>query len=307
MNSFLRQYPKMFTNIVDTSWLVKTLQKSPESIQPLDCSWYMASTGRNGFEEYQKDHIPSAKYFDVDECSDKTNPLPHMLPTKEQFETYMENQGITQTTPLVLYDGAGIFSAPRAWFMFKAFGVADVAVLDGGFPKYKSEVGDLSIDESSAGKGQLKLPKESPKENVINLDSLLSLLEAGLENKKTVLIDARSEARFTGAQPEPRAGLQSGHIPQSINIPVSAVVENGTFKEKDEIEKFMTAKGFDVEKWKSSDIDQVIFSCGSGVTACIPMIVLVTMFDLPFEKCKLYDGAFSEYGQEELNLDVAKG
>eukprot|EP00924_Labyrinthula_sp_SR-Ha-C_P003050 maker-scaffold_50-snap-gene-0.4-mRNA-1 protein AED:0.04 eAED:0.04 QI:94/1/1/1/0.5/0.33/3/166/297 len=297
----------MSKNIVQTSWLINQLQETPKQLQTIDCSWYVPSMGRNAYKEYLDDHVPSAKYFDFSQCTDTTNPLPHMLPNKQTFESYIKQQGISKTTPIVVYDGLGIFSAPRVWFMFKAYGVDDVAVLDGGFPKYKTEASSISIDENSAEEELLVLPKDTPKDNVIDLDSLLSLLEGGLENKKSVVIDARGEVAFSGLVPDAREEYESGHIPQSINIPIAAVVEKGKFKEKKDIEDFLNSKGYDVEKWKSDDIEQVIFSCGSGVTACIPMLALVTMFDLPFEKCKLYDGSWSEYGQKKLNLDIAKG
>eukprot|EP00924_Labyrinthula_sp_SR-Ha-C_P010999 maker-scaffold_33-snap-gene-2.2-mRNA-1 protein AED:0.01 eAED:0.01 QI:121/1/1/1/1/1/2/22/297 len=296
----------MSQNIQQTSWLITQLHGTPDTLQVLECSWINSSTGLDSFQDYQKERIPTAKFFNVHECSDKTKPLPNMMPTKEQFVAYIEQQGVKESKPIVLYDRAGVFATPRAWFMFKSFGVDDVCVLDGGFPAYKSETEIVSPQEVSDSKPLLKLSKSSPEAHVINLGSLLKLLEAGLAKSKTVLIDARGEKIFSGAQLDQREGYKSGHIPQSINIPVAAVVASGKFREKKEIQDFLTSKGFDVEKWKSEEIDQVIFTCNSGMTACIPMIALVSLFDLPFEKCKLYDGSWSEYGQAKLNLDVEK-
>jgi len=266
--------------LVSTAWLKERLG-SPD-LRIIDASWHMPATGRNPRMEFGDSHIPGAVFFDIDEISDTSSGLPHMLPSAEKFASRVKKLGIGDGTTVVAYDVPGM-AAARAWWMFRAMGHEQVVVLDGGFMKWRAEGLPVSDDQA--------MPFErhfTPRPN-------WSLVK-GFEDVKGVLarggqvVDARSAGRFNGTEPEPRQGLRSGHMPGAINLPYTALLRpDGTMKRKEDLEKLFADSGLDPRK-------PIVASCGSGVSACV---ILLGLAVTGHDTAALYDGSWSEWGSRE--------
>jgi thiosulfate/3-mercaptopyruvate sulfurtransferase len=246
----------------------------------VDGSWYLPAMKRDGFKEYQAGHIPGAVYFDIDEISDHGSVLPHMLPPPEAFALHMRRLGIRDDATIVVYDGAGIFSAPRVWWTFRVFGAKEVFILDGGLPKWRAE--DRSVE---AGMTVRKPADFRPKFNK-DLVADLERVEQALSSHSAQVVDVRPAARFCGDAPEPREGVRPGHMPGSMNVPASEFMENGTLASPEKIRAALEAGGVDPEK-------PVIASCGSGVSAAVLWLALDAIGKPPQA---LYDGSWSDWG-----------
>ena len=264
--------------LVSTQWLADHLG-SPD-IVIVDGSWHMPATGRIGRSEYLAAHIPGAVFFDVDAIADTSSGLPHMLPSEEAFSAAVGALGVADGKTIVVYDGAGLFSAPRVWWTFRAFGARDVFILDGGFPKWQAEGRPVVSGESGA----------APATFTAKLDRSVV---AGIEDISRVtsdhsaqILDARAAERFRGEAAEPRAGVRAGHIPSSRNLPVSDVVKNGRLVDAGSIRAAVDAAGINTSQ-------PVITSCGSGVTAAILWLALDEIGTPPKA---LYDGSWTEWG-----------
>ncbi len=275
--------------LVSTEWLAAHL-KDPD-LRVLDASWYLPDAGRNARAEYQVAHIPGARFFDIDEISDQRSTLPHMAPPVEKFMSRMRAMGVGDGHQVVVYDGAGLFSAARVWWTFRLMGKMDVAVLDGGLPKWRAEgreIEDLPPvvrDRHMTVSRQNQLVKD-----VTQVAHAAKLAQAEV-------IDARSAARFRGEAPEPRPGLRSGHIPGSKNVPFATVLNaDGTMKPAAELKQVFEAAGIDLAK-------PAITTCGSGVTAAVLSLALER---IGHRNHALYDGSWAEWGMYE-DLAVAKG
>ena len=275
--------------LVSTQWLADHLQ-NPD-LRVLDASWYMPDSGRNPRAEYDAAHIPGARFFDIDDISDHRSDLPHMAPPVEKFMSRMRAMGVGDGHQVVVYDGAGLFSAARVWWMFRLMGKFDVAVLDGGFPKWQAEgrpIEDLPPvvrDRHMTVQRQNQMVKD-----VTQVAAASKLLDYEI-------IDARAPARFKGEVEEPRPGLRSGHIPNSKNVPFGTLLnEDGTMKSEADLRAVFDAAGVDLGK-------PAITSCGSGVTAAIINLALER---LGRDNHALYDGSWSEWGMYD-DLKVAKG
>lgn len=275
--------------LVSTGWLAAHL-KDPD-LRILDASWYLPDAGRNARAEYDKAHIPGARFFDIDENSDQRSNLPHMAPPPEKFISRMRAMGVGDGHQVVVYDGAGLFSAARVWWLFRLMGKTDVAVLDGGFPKWQAEGREIEDmppvlrDRHMTVSRQNQLVKD-----VTQVAHAAKLAEAEI-------IDARSAARFRGEAPEPRPGLRSGHIPGSRNVPFSTLLAaDGTLKPTADLRATFEAAGVDLAK-------PAITTCGSGVTAAVLSLALER---IGHRNHALYDGSWSEWGMYE-DLAVEKG
>lgn len=274
--------------LVSTDWLAEHL-KAPE-LRLIDASWYMPTDKRDCLAEYEREHIPGARFVDIDEVADLRSDLPHMLPPVEKFMSRMRALGIGDGHQVVVYDSAGIFSAPRVWWMFKYFGQDNVAVLDGGLPKWKAE-GHPVTDQPPTIRDRHMITEIRP-ELVRDVTQVAASAKLG----DYTIIDARSTARFKGEVPEPRPGLASGHIPNSRNVPFTEVLTpEGTLKSNDKLRAVFENAGVDLNK-------PAITTCGSGATAAILGLAL-TRLGVPFS---LYDGSWAEWGMYG-DLKVATG
>ena len=275
--------------LVSTEWLAAHL-KDPD-LRILDASWYLPTLNRDAKAEYRAAHIPGARFFDIDEISDQRSNLPHMAPPPEKFISRMRAMGVGDGHQVVVYDGAGLYSAARVWWTFRLMGKVDVAVLDGGLPKWRAEgreVDDMvpmMKDRHITMSRQHHLVKD-----VTQVAHAAKLLEAEI-------VDARAAARFKGEAPEPRAGLRSGHIPRSKNVPFTNVLNgDGTMKSGTELAEVFAHAGVNLAK-------PVITSCGSGITAAVLSLALERM---GHRNHALYDGSWAEWGMYE-DLGVEKG
>jgi thiosulfate/3-mercaptopyruvate sulfurtransferase len=265
--------------LVSTDWLAAHL--SAPDIRVLDASWHMPAAGRDAYAEYRESHIPGARFFDIDDISDEQSDLPHMAPPVEKFISRMRGLGIGDGHRVIIYDTAGMFSAPRVWWLFRLFGKTDVAVLDGGFPKWVAEghpVEDgvpILRDRHFTARRDASLVRD------------VTQVAASAKLGDARIIDARPPARFRGEEPEPRPGLRSGHIPGSVNVHFKTLLnEDGTMKSPEELTRIFTEAGVDLSK-------PAITSCGSGVTAAVLSLALEL---IGHRAHALYDGSWAEWG-----------
>lgn len=265
--------------LVSTEWLAAHL-KDPE-LRVLDASWYLPTANRDPKAEFAAEHIPGARFFDIDEISDLRSDLPHMAPPVEKFMSRMRAMGVGDGHQVVVYDGAGLFSAARVWWLFRLFGIKNVAVLDGGLPKWKAE-GHPVTDEEPVIRDRHMIT--SVQKNLIK-DVTEVARAAKLRDHE--IIDARAANRFSGEASEPRPGLRSGHIPGAKNVPFGNVLnDDGTMKDADALRQTFESAGVDLDK-------PAITSCGSGVTAAVLCLALERMGKTDYS---LYDGSWSEWG-----------
>jgi len=275
--------------LVSTQWLAAHL-KDPD-LRVLDASWYLPGSKRDPFAEYQAAHIPGARFFDLDDVSDHRSDLPHMVPPVEKFMSRMRAIGVGDGHQIVVYDGSGLFSAPRVWWLFKLMGQMDIAVLDGGFPKWQAEghpVEDLPPilrDRHMMVRRQNQMVKD------------VTQVSAASKLGESEIVDARSPGRFYGKDPEPRPGLRAGHIPGSKNVFYKDLLKaDDTMKSPDEMRQVFLEAGVDLDK-------PVITSCGSGVTAAILSLGLTRMGKTDHS---IYDGSWTEWGMFPT-LPIATG
>lgn len=275
----------MMRDIVSAEWLMQNL----DTTRVVDASWYMPADKRDAKAEFEAGHIPGAVFYDLDALSDRATGLPHMLPPPDQFARDAGALGIGDRDRVVVYDGAGIFSAPRVWFALKAMGHDQVAVLDGGLPAWKAAGG--KIETGTARPAAAPFTARPQRALVRDFDSV----KAALGN--TQILDARSAPRFEGSEAEPRPGLKSGHMPGAANIPYRAVLTaEGKLKDDTALQKLFAEKGVDLRA-------PVITSCGSGVTAAILMLALEK---LGSRQVSVYDGSWAEWGGRD-GAPVATG
>ena len=275
--------------LVSTDWLAKHL-RDPD-LRVLDASWYLPDAGRDAKAEYDAAHIPGDRFFDIDEISDQRSNLPHMAPPPEKFISRMRAMGIGDGHQVVVYDGAGIFSAARVWWTFRLMGKTDVAVLDGGFPKWKAEGREIEDMPPIVRDRHMTVSRQN--QLVKDVTQVAHAAKLG----EAEILDARSAPRFRGEEPEPRPGLRSGHIPGSKNIPFATLLNaDGTMKPPAELRAVFEGAGVDLAR-------PAITSCGSGVTAAVLSLALER---IGHRNHALYDGSWAEWGMYD-DLRVATG
>lgn len=270
-------YPRPMDSLLTTQWLADHLGEPGLTI--VDASWHMPATGRSGRGEFLAAHIPGARFLDIDEVSDASDPAPHALPSAEAFAAVMERAGIGSSDRIVVYDNSPIRTAPRAWFMLRHFGAHQVAILDGGFGKWLAE-----SRPTEAGEVQPRTATfvASPRSDVITKTELL-------QGGQRALVDARGKDRFEGSEPEPRPGLVAGHIPGARNLPFGMLYgEDGTLRPKAELVRLFRDAGIDPAQPFTA-------TCGSGVTASS---LIFAAHLLGNDGTKLYDGSWSEWGAD---------
>ena len=275
--------------LVSTEWLAQHM-RDPD-LRILDASWYLPSSGRDAKKEYDAGHIPSARFFDIDEISDSRSDLPHMAPPVEKFISRLRKMGVGDGHQVVIYDGTGIFSAPRVWWLFRLMGKTDVAVLDGGFPKWKAEGREVEDLPPMVRDRHMTVQRQNYL--VKDVTQVASASKLGDHE----IIDARSPGRFAGTEPEPRPGVRPGHIPGSKNLHYAQLLNaDGTMKDKAGLRGAFEAAGIDLSK-------PAITSCGSGVSAAILNLALERIGKADHA---LYDGSWAEWGMYG-DLNVATG
>ncbi len=275
--------------LVSTDWLEAHL-KDPD-LRILDASWYLPDMGRDPKADYAAGHIPGARFFDIDEISDQRSDLPHMAPPPEKFVSRMRAMGVGDGHQVVVYDGAGLFSAARVWWTFRLMGKTDVAVLDGGFAKWRAE--GRAVEDMPPVLRDRHITVSRQAHLVRDVTQVAAAAKLGDHE----IVDARGPGRFSGAEPEPRPGLRQGHIPNSKNVHYRALLnDDGTMKAPEALRAAFAAAGVDLGK-------PVITTCGSGVTAAILNLALERIGKLDHS---LYDGSWAEWGMYN-DLKVAKG
>ncbi len=264
--------------LVTSDWLAAHLYDA--DLRIVDASWYMPASERDPDAEYGVSHIPGAVRFNPDVIADTSIPLPHMLAAPEVFAEAVGRLGISETDTIVVYDGAGLFSAARVWWNFRIMGAKKVFVLDGGLPKWVAEKRPLAAG-SMAPVPAIFHPVFSP-EGVADVPRVL----AALNDPGIQVVDVRSAARFRAEAPEPRPGLRSGHMPGAKNLPFTEIVENGRLRDLAALKAAFAAAGIDTAK-------PVISSCGSGITA--PLLTLALAAAGAVDGA-VYDGSWTEWG-----------
>ena len=275
--------------LVSTQWLEDNL-KDPD-LRILDASWYLPTQDRDPKAEYDAEHIPGARFFDIDEISDLRSDLPHMVPPVEKFMSRMRAMGIGDRHQLVVYDGSGLFSAARVWWLFRLMGQTKVAVLDGGLPKWKAEGRKTTDAEPIIRDRHMIVDRQNHMVKDVTEVARASKLD------DHAIIDARAPERFRGEAPEPREGLRSGHIPNARNVFYKSLLNaDGTMKPVEELRTIFEAAGVDLSK-------PAITTCGSGVTAAVLSLALERIGKTDHS---LYDGSWSEWGMY-ADLPIATG
>ena len=275
---------------VAADWLAEHID-DPE-IQIIDAR--MAPPGQEERDlnaECQAGHIPGAVFFDIEALSDHTSPLPHMMPRAEAFAVAMRELGVSSDKHLVVYDEGNLFSAPRAWWMLRTFGVEKVSIVAGGLEGWRRD--GLPLEQ-----GLPELPEGDFDGRVdpLAIKRLTDVLLVSHEGSAQI-VDARPAGRFNGQVAEPRPGLRSGHIPGALNVPWTELVINGELKTTDELNEIFARQGVDFER-------PIIASCGSGVTAAVVVLALTT---LGVNGVSLYDGSWSEWGaRTDLPIEPAQ-
>jgi thiosulfate/3-mercaptopyruvate sulfurtransferase len=264
--------------VVSPEWLAARLGNIDVSI--VDASWYLPDQKREAKAEYAASHIPGAVFFDIDANSDKSSPLPHMLPSESEFSNIASGLGISADNTIVVYDGAGLFSAARVWWTFRTFGAKHVFILDGGLPAWLATELPVTNEVTVQEKKQFKAKLDAGK--VKNRAEMLALVNAG----NTTIADARSAGRFAATMPEPRAGLRGGHMPGANSLPFNMLIENGHLKDITALEDAFKAHHIDLNR-------EIVTTCGSGVTAAVISLALES---IGHKDHALYDGSWSEWG-----------
>ncbi|MET3790280.1 3-mercaptopyruvate sulfurtransferase [Aquamicrobium terrae] len=264
--------------VVDADWLQQRLGQPGLSV--VDASWYLPAHKRDARGEYDAAHIPGAVFLDQDAVSDPESELPHTLPSPRHFSRFVGTLGISADDTIVVYDGPGFFSAPRAWWMFRIMGVYQVYVLDGGFDNWKAEGRPVTAEPTKIA--PCIFHAQFDESRVVSLAEMRRIVE----NRESQIADARGPGRFAGTEPEPRAGIRSGHMPGASNIPVTALSRDGKLLPVPELRELFENAGIDLAR-------PVVTSCGSGVTAAALTLALET---LGHGDSRLYDGSWTEWG-----------
>lgn len=273
---------------VSSAWLEERLGQPGLSI--VDASWYLPAQGRDAKAEYEAGHIPGAVFFDQDAVVDPDSDLPHALPDAATFQRHASAMGISESDTIIVYDGPGLFSAPRVWWMFRVMGAKDVRVLEGGLDGWRAEGRALTNEPTRIAPTVFNASFDDTR--VADIKTVRGVVEDG----SAQIADARPAGRFTGEDPEPRTGMRSGHMPGARNVPASALSRDGRLLATEELRALFAQAGLDLER-------PVVTSCGSGVTAAVITLALETV---GHTNNRLYDGSWSEWGGRE-DTPVATG
>lgn len=264
--------------VIDPDWLHSRLGTPGLSV--VDASWYLPAQGRDARAEYEAGHVPGAIFFDQDAVVEPESTLPHTLPRPEVFARHAGSMGISADDTIVVYDGPGLFSAPRVWWMFRTMGVYQVYVLDGGLDRWKREGRPLTTEPTKVA--PCVFYPNFDESRVATLDEMKAVVETG----DAQIADARPAGRFAGTDPEPRPGVRPGHMPGAKSLPASALSRDGSLLPLEELRGTIEKAGIDLDK-------PVVTSCGSGITAAV---ITLALESLGHATNRLYDGSWTEWG-----------
>ena len=271
---------KLPDSLVSVDWLRQHLDAKDLVI--FDASWHMPATGRDAFKECQQEHIRGARFFDFDNkiCA-PDSALPHMMPNEDIFSRELQALGLNQDSVVVVYDTMGMFSSPRGWWMLRAMGCENVALLDGGLVAW--DEAEYPIESTNT------VPQYETGNFVARVipDFIADTAEvlSALDDASICVLDARPEPRFSGASEEPRPGLRRGHMPGALNLPFAEVFKHGLLKSKQELSELITPL--------LGDSQRTIYTCGSGVTACV---IAFAAQHIGHKNFAIYDGSWCEWG-----------
>jgi thiosulfate/3-mercaptopyruvate sulfurtransferase len=276
----------MGSALVSTAWLADRLGGA--ALRIVDATWYLPSEGKRGHDGYLEAHLPGAVFFDIDAIADRTTTLPHMLPRAAEFAAAVGALGIGHGDQVVVYDAHGLYSAPRVWWTFRAFGHERVAVLDGGLPKWRAEGRPLESGE--------RRPRPARFQAALHPELIAeaSAVLAASHDGNPQILDARSAGRFQGSEPEPRPGVRGGHVPGALSLPFTALIADGRLRPPAELRAAFVGAEVDLDR-------PAILHCGSGVTACVLGLALG---ELGRHDWSVYDGSWAEWGAR-LELPLA--
>ncbi|MEQ8479077.1 MAG: 3-mercaptopyruvate sulfurtransferase [Hoeflea sp.] len=275
--------------VVSFDWLAARLTEP--GVKIVDASWYLPAQNRDAAEEFAAARIPGAVFFDQDRIVDPGSSLPHTLPSPEDFAKAAGELGLSQNDTIIVYDGPGMFTAPRVWWMLRSHGAANAYVLDGGFDAWKA-------DGRPVQTGAPEAPEPAAFKPSFNADAVAGFSDMGaiVEDQSSQIADARGPGRFTGSELEPRAGMRSGHMPGAVNVPFGLLSDSGKLKPMSELRTVLEASGLDLNK-------PVVTTCGSGVTAAV---ITLALHSIGHRDNRLYDGSWSEWGGRD-DTPVATG
>lgn len=269
--------------LVETDWLASRLDDP--HVKVLDASYHLPGTGRDAETEFSQRHIPGAMLFDIEDVRNRDIPLPHMLPDADQFGEQMGTLGLSNDDLIVIYDVHGIRTSPRAWWTFRVFGHDNVAILNGGLPKWVNERRPVSDDIADPPRKTFRATLN--RALVRDIDQML----ANQESRQELVVDARPAGRFVGTMPEPREGLRGGHMPGSVSLPVEHFIDETTktFVPADAIQAALANQRIDYRQ-------PVVTTCGSGVAACL---ISLGFYLVGNDSVPVYDGSWSEWGARD--------
>ncbi len=273
--------------LVSSDWLAERLDDP--HMRLIDASWHLPGGDRNAQKEHEQSHIRGAVFFDIDRYAAPSD-LPHMMPSASDFASFAGALGLADTDTLVVYNTCGLFSAPRVWWMFKTFGAQKVYILDGGLPKWITE--GRPVESGTVAPSPAVFKAQLAANAIASAEQVL----AGATSGQDQIYDARSQVRYSGQQKESRPGLRSGHIPGTVNLPFTELLNEGRLKPRDQLQEVFAALDFDPAK-------PVITTCGSGITAAVIYLALECM---GVSGARIYDGSWTEWGGRD-ELPVATG
>tara|TARA_B100000287_G_scaffold406461_1_gene430945 strand:- start:309 stop:1163 length:855 start_codon:yes stop_codon:yes gene_type:complete len=282
----MSNYTKIFINANE----LKTIIKEKDKIIIFDSSFYLPNTGISAEKEYLKEHIINSIFFDIDKISDPNDKLPHMFPSKEVFTNHMQKLGLNNDDHVIIYDNSPLLSSARCWFMLRYFGHKKISILEGGIKEWKIIGGEISNKINHKTKGNF-VAIEKNTELVLKIDQV-NQISTSQSNK---ILDARSYERFSGMGKEPRPGLQSGHIPNSLNLPANDLISSpGFLKNNDELKKI-------ISKFNISKNEKFVATCGSGVSACVIALVFYSLMNN--KNVSIYDGSWTEWASKGYQIN----
>lgn len=265
--------------VVSFDWLKSRIGEP--GLKIVDASWYLPAQNRNAAAEFAASRIPGAVYFDQDKIVDPASGLPHTIASPAEFARAAGELGLSDSDTIIVYDGPGMFSAPRVWWLLRIFGAGNTYVLDGGFDSWKAQ--GLPIQTGSPAS-----PAPADFNATLNSDAITGFdqMQVIVDRQTSQIADARGAGRFTGVEAEPREGMRSGHMPGARNVPFLTLSENGKLKPVNELRLALEASGLDLDK-------PVVTTCGSGVTAAV---ITLALQSIGHRNNTLYDGSWSEWG-----------